>query len=236
MLQHLVSMNLLPDVRPAPYNLAELLGDQIGLSDSISLARALMSLDKVKAADTISMERPQRQFLNARGGIIRFILRSFDPSDTSAPFMLPVANRPTLEDPAEGVKPYLRFYSLHQSEMDHRISKLRKSLRASLTLDPPPRSQLAALDKIVDDTFGEYSRQVLGGVIKLVGEHFHARRQTFIESAETDQLTDPSAWTCEGGWIHGFHQDMQQLLLAELDLRLLPARALLDVLEPQDKS
>ena len=236
LLHTLTSLKLLAGGPTPNYNLAERLGDQINLSDSIALARALMSLDKVKLGDNVSLERPQRQFLNARGGMIRFILRSFEPGETSVPFMLPATNRATLDDPTEGVKPYLRFYSLHQSEMDHRVSKLRKSLRCSLALDGPPRSRLAALDRIVDDTFGEYGRHVLGGVTRLLGEHFSTQRQAFLDSADAEQLTDPAAWTIEGGWIHGFQQDMQQLLLAELDLRLLPARALLDALETQDKS
>ncbi|WP_372782705.1 DUF3348 family protein [Litorivivens sp.] len=234
LLQKLASMNLLTSGSPASYNLAELLGAQINLSDSISLARALTSLETIKTSDSLSMERPQRQFLNARGGMIRFVLRSFEANETAIPFMLPQANQTTLDDPAEAIKPYQRFYSLHQSEMDHRVTTLRKSLRASLALDGPPRSKLANLDRILDDTLGEYGRKVLARLPKMLVARFALHREEFLNSATADQPIAPANWQHSGGWLHGFHQDIKQLLLAELDLRLLPARALLEALETQD--
>ena len=234
LLQALASMGLLGAEQRTNYNRAELLGDQINLSDSIALARTLTNLENVRASDSVSMERPQRQFLNTRGGMIRFIVRSFESSDTAVPFMLPKANQATLDDPGEGIKPYLRFYSLHQSEMEHRVVSLRKSLRATLALDGPPRSKLATLDRVMDDTLGEYGRRVLSGVPKLLGEHFTQCRQDFLNSAEAEHSTTAAHWLQENGWLHGFQQAMRQLLLAEADLRLLPARALLDALETQD--
>lgn len=234
LLQQLASLGLLAGRAPANHSLAELLGDEIDLSDSIALASALSSLDRARPAGNVSMEQPQRQFLNARAGMLRLIANSFEPGVTPAPLSLPPASAETLSD-ADGVKPFLRFYSLQQSEMEHRVSGLRRSLRGALGFEKPALARLAALDRIIDDTLGEYSRRVLATVPKLLGEHFNRRREAFLQS-EAAEHARPADWVIPGGWLHGFHRDMQQLLLAEMDFRLLTARALLDALEAQEHS
>lgn len=234
LLQQLARHGLLANRAPNQHNLAELLGSEIDLSDSIALASALASLERPKTIGQVSMEAPQRQFLNARAGMIRVIANSFEPGDTPVPFSLPKADDATLSDPAEGLKLFQRFYSLHQSEMDHRTGNLRKSLRGSLELERPALAKLAALDRIVDDTLGHYSRRVLAVVPKLLGEHFYARRQTFLQSGDATHHAEPIDWVKPGGWLSDFYQDTRELLLAELDFRLLPARALLDALDTQD--
>ncbi len=210
-------------------NLAELLGDQIDLADSIALARALMSLDRAKVPAAASMEAPQRQFLNARAGMIKMITNCFEPGDTPATFNLPRAE--IFSDPKEGVKPYQRFYSLIQSELDHRVTRLRKSLRASLGFEGQGMVRLAALDRIVDDTLGEHSRRVLAVLPKLLGEQFNKHSQNVPGGL---QSTNPQEWTQPGGWLLTFYQDMRHMLLAEMDFRLLPARGLLDALDTRE--
>ena len=230
LLQQLTRLGLLASRAPANVNLAEMLGNEIDLADSIALASSLSSLERVRPAGNVSLEKPQRQFLNTRGVILRLIANTFEPGDTPVPFTLPAPSAETLSDPAEGVKPFQRFYSLQQSEMDHRITGLRRSLRGSLGYEGPLLTRLAALDRILDDTLGEYSRRVLASLPKLLGEHFTQRREAFLQSAQATQHTQPADWVKPDGWLHAFYQDMQQLLLAELDFRLLPARALLDAL------
>lgn len=234
LLQQLESRGLLASRTSAKHNLAELLGNEIDLSDSITLASALASLDGAKPAGSASMEAPERQFLNVRAGLLRVIATSFEPGDNPAPFSLPRADAATLNDPAEGVKLFQRFYSLLQSEMDHRTTNLRKSLRGSIAWEGSALAKLATLDRIVDDTLGDYSRRVLGVVPKLLGEQFYARREAFLQSDDATHQLEPADWVKPGGWLNHFHQDMRELLLAEMDFRLLPARALLDALDTQD--
>ncbi|MFT5574551.1 MAG: hypothetical protein ACI89D_000058 [Bermanella sp.] len=237
LMQQLAGLGLLGSTAPASSNLAELVGGQIDLFDSIALASTLASLDRPKTLGDASFESPQRQFLNARGGMIRLIANCFEPGDAPAPHTLPAPDAEFLKNPVEGAKPFIRFYSLLQSEMDHRIGRLRQSLRASLGLEDQPLPKLAVLDRILDDTLSDYSRRVLVVLPKLLGDHFKASCANFIESQDNaEQHSEAASWLKPGAWLHSFNQDMQQLLLTELDFRLLPARALLDALDTQNPS
>ncbi len=232
LLQQLAGLGLLgANSVSAPGNLAELVGGQIDLLDSIALASTLASLDRAKSEGNASFESPQRQFLNARGGMMRLIANCFEPGETPPVHALPLPDADTLKNPAEGAKPFLRFYSLMQSEMDHRTSRLRKSLRASLGLEDKTLPKLAVLDRILDDTLSDYSRKVLVVLPKLLADHFSQCCANFIEAGNVELSAEPASWLEPGAWLHGFNQDMQQLLLTELDFRLLPARALLDALD-----
>ena len=84
LLQQLASLGLLGSRIPANPGLAELLGNEIDLADSIALASTLASLDRARPLGNASLEPPQRQFLNARGGMLRLIASSFEPGDTPA--------------------------------------------------------------------------------------------------------------------------------------------------------
>lgn len=239
LLQELAARDCLVTKKPASYNLAELLGAQIDLADSIALAQALTALDRDKHSASASMEAAQKQLLNARGGMIRFVLRSFGAADEAlagkaAPFELPPATQATLGEPKEAIKLYRRFYSLHQSEMEHRVSRLRTSLRASMTFEGPDFIKLGNLDRILEDTLRDYVRTVLGGMSAALTKTYQQRRQEFLSSDLAEQQTEAEAWLQEGGWLYEFHRDIQQLLIAEIDFRLLPVRALLDALESQE--
>lgn len=221
--------------RRSKATLADTLADLIDLSDSITLTKSLAKLARVKvdfgAGDRRSAEN---EFLNTRAGILRFIQESFAPGDAGAPFLLPAATPETLTGGRDGVQPYQRFYSLHQSEMDFRIGKLRGSLRKVLGGHNLAGARLAALDQILNDTVGDHSRRILASLPRLLGEHFVALRQGFLDSEPNAVDTDPDSWTQPGEWLNRFNQDMRHLLITELDFRLLPLRGLLDALDTQE--
>jgi len=239
LLQELAARDCLVAKKAASYNLAELLGGQIDLADSISLAQALTELDRNKNSGPGSMEAPQKQLLNARAGMIRFVLRSFGGSDEAiaskaTPFELPPVTPAALAEPKETIKLYRRFYSLHQSEMEHRVTKLRTSLRASIAFEGPDFIKLGNLDRILEDTLRDYIRSVLAGMSGMLAKQYKQRRDDFLNSELSGQQSEPDFWLQEDGWLYHFHQDIQQLLIAEIDFRLLPVRALLDALESRD--
>lgn len=221
--------------RQSKATLADTLADLIDLSDSITLTKSLAKLARVKtefgAGDRRSAES---EFLNTRAGILRFIQESFEPGDAGAPFLLPAATAETLTSASEGMQPYQRFYSLHQSEMDFRIGKLRGALRKVLSGHNLAGARLAALDQILNDTMGDHSRRILATLPRLLGQHFKALRQDFVGSRDDAIDSDPNSWTQPGEWLDRFNQDMRHLLVTELDFRLLPLRGLLDALDTQE--
>ncbi len=238
LLQELAARDLLSAKKPVKYNLADLLGGEIDLADSISVAQALTALDRDKSSGAASIEAPQKQWLNARGRMIRFVLRSLGneagESNSSVPFSLPPVTEASLYEPKETVKAYGRFYSLHQSEMEHRAAKLRNGLRASLVYEGLDFIRLGNLDRILDDILRQYVRKALSKLSKMLAQSYHSRRTAFMESVANAEFGAPEDWLQEGAWLNEFHRDVQRLLMAEIDFRLMPSRALLDALESKE--
>lgn len=110
--------------------------------------------------------------------------------------------------------PCRRACQARQRAMAAAIGPLRSRLREALAASTPALARLAALDAVLDTALAERERHLLGGVVdRIEAQYLQARRRA------------------APGWLAGFHQDLQTALLAELDLRLQPARGLLDALQ-----
>lgn len=222
-----------------PRDFADKLGQLIDLSGSITLSEALRGLRRVaRQSESVGGLDARAQFVAAREQLIERINTSFTldskaVSEGRASFILPSPNADTGGEDAAGYAPYQRFYALHQSEMDHQILGLRAALRKQLSGHSDVLAKLAALDSTVADTVAEYSRRSLAVVPKLLAQHFFQLRDAYRRDCEARGLggTGAEHWLAEGGWLAKFQSDMQQLLLAELTLRLQPVQALLDALE-----
>ncbi len=104
-----------------------------------------------------------------------------------------------------------RHYQAHQRRMDERIGPLRARLRAALAGRSGPLAKLAALDGVLDLALAAQQRRLLASVPGWLEGHCRHQPQTAAAAADT-----PQQW--------------QQLLLAELDLRLQPVDGLLAAL------
>ena len=109
--------------------------------------------------------------------------------------------------------PWRRACQARQRAMVAAISPLRAQLRAALAATSPALAQLAALDATLDAALGERERHLLQAVPQRLEQHFQRLRLAQ-----------------QPGWLAVFKHAMQAALLAELDLRLQPAQALLDAL------
>ncbi len=116
-------------------------------------------------------------------------------------------------DSVTDVAPYRRACQARQRAMAGAASTLRAELRSALAATSPDLARLAALDATLEAALGERERHLLGGVVARIEQRFLQLRQ------------DAAL-----GWLARFHHDMQQALLAELDLRLQPIQGLLDAL------
>ena len=110
--------------------------------------------------------------------------------------------------------PCRRACQARQRAMAAAVGALRSRLRDALAASSPALAQLSALDAVLDTALAERERHLLGGVVdRIEARYLQARRQA------------------TPGWLAAFHHDLQAALLAELDLRLQPARGLLDALQ-----
>jgi hypothetical protein len=236
-------------------NFADKLSQLIDLSDSISLAESLRGLKKLPVRPVDGASRDiKSEFLQLRSDILSFILNSFISEDeeasveTSSPFILPRPNRDTLDDPEAGFQTYQRFYNLHQSEMAHRLLTMRQRLRQELAGQSQALAQLAELDRSLSDTLADYTARVFASIPRLLARRFfylnkqyRAERDAQFEVAAESTMTldlvskadlnSPQQWLRKGAWLDNFINEMQGLLLAELDLRLMPLIGLMEALD-----
>jgi hypothetical protein len=107
-------------------------------------------------------------------------------------------------------------YAACQLAMETQIVPLRRRLRSSLADRSPALAKLAELDSVLEQVVGAQERTLLATVAAGVGKRLDEMR-----GAPSDVPVQP------GPWLERFRQEMRGLLLAELDLRLLPVEGLL---------
>lgn len=225
------------EVGRAEGDIAEKLARLIDLSDSITLAEALRSLARRPPAVALrsdSQTEPRQCFIAGRGEMLTFIANSFVCGAASVPFLLPRGDRDSLADTQSGYSPYQRFYQLHQSEMERQVAGLRKTFRELLSCRSPRLAHLASLDQKLAEPLAEHSRRLLAGLPRALGKRFASLRDSHVQRCGDADPGAPETWMQAGGWLQQFSQDMQNLLLAELDFRLLPVMGLLEALEEEE--
>lgn len=112
-------------------------------------------------------------------------------------------------DPA----PYRHAYQAQQRAMSARCSSLRDLVRQMLVNAGPPLARLAALDAVLDKGLAGRERQLLAALPSLMEKHFKS-----LHLAQA------------AGWLEAYGQDMQAVLMAELDIRLLPIEGMMQAL------
>ena len=105
----------------------------------------------------------------------------------------------------------------------------------------PQLAQLASLDASMADTLADFSRRAFAGVPHLLAKRFYYLNQQYRQArAEQPELTnglsssvrdETARWLQKDGWLDRFIREMQAVLLAELELRLMPVIGLIEALE-----
>ena len=134
-------------------------------------------------------------------------------------------------EPAPEFSPYRRACQTHQRAMAAVIAPLRGRVRQALTALSPALGRLAALDAVFDEALRDRERQLLSTVPVLLEQHFERLRRahstTRFQARASLSAADsrsPARWLVEYGG------DMQQVLLAELDVRLQPIEGMVEAI------
>lgn len=150
-------------------------------------------------------------------------------NDGKARLKLP---RPAPDAPVElqaDFTPYRRYYLAQQRHMAAGIGPLRLKAREALAGSSAALWQLAELDATLDQALGSREGDLLATVPALLERHFGKLRQAHQAAlAESGTADDPAQWLLPDGWLTRFHRDLQDVLLAELDLRLQPVIGLIE--------
>jgi Protein of unknown function (DUF3348) len=133
-------------------------------------------------------------------------------------------HRPDPEDPDTEFAFYHQRLNEQQRRMELAVDALRSHVRQTLAQSSPDHARLAALDAHMQALFGGRERRILAQLPALLKARFAALRQAAITS---DLPHDPR-------WLQVFADEFEQVLLAELDLRLQPVMGLIESLEHDD--
>lgn len=234
-LVRLLSEYQLSDIETTYKNFAERLGTLIDLSDSVSLAESLRAIPKMSApAGDASLKTTQDDhivdvFLKHRSLVLNSILKSFDLSAVFVQLKLPVPKLDTPLNEASNFDQYQRFYLLHQSELDFKIEQLRAVVRKLIASRSLNLSQLAALDQTISKSMSGHTRKHFSIVPKILKIRFEQLYFEYCDNISSDEQKDNIAsWLESDGWLTQFYAEMQQLLLAEFEVRLQPVIGLVE--------
>ncbi len=119
--------------------------------------------------------------------------------------------------------PYRRLYVARQQAMEKAIEPLRARLRAALIARGPAMARLAAVDEVMERALGAREHALLVGVPQLLEKKYKSLQgeHQLDEAPGPDTLPE---------WQDTFGRDMQDVLLAELDIRMQPVEGLLEAL------
>ncbi len=192
-------------------DLAERLGQWLNVADAIALHSAHQALPSVARAKRPAVPAAARA-VQAELGRVRATLRqaittpSGEPGDESG------------DDADAGFSPHHQRCQDQQRRMEMGIDALRDHVRKTLTQTSPRLAQLAALDAVLDAMLGGREQKLLSSLPAFLKARFDQLRQTHTS-----------------GWQPLFEQDLQQALLAELDLRLQPVAGMVEALSQEVK-
>jgi len=208
------------------YNVAEKLGGLIDLSLSVSLSTTLGGLRRVAGGEEpLPRDFLRQQLLQAREQWLAALVASCDPSQRTGAVALPRLNLDFDEsDIATAAQPFARFYALQQSEMEHHISGLQRQVREVLKHSSAEMARLAVLDKSLFEIMAKQTRRAFGTLPPLIAKHWIWHYQHRAATTGSDDAAQPA-------WYQHFLNDLRDILLAELDIRLQPVIGLIEARE-----
>ncbi len=229
------------DVRESRQSFSDRLSQWLGWTDAIALSATLSA--GVPSATTASTSSSGVEAPSAEAGQCARVRSA--AAQAIAEDMRAIA----LEaHPDDGFAPYRRRYVARQQAMAASIEPLRARLRETLAVRSPAMAKLAEIDAVMERVLAPHEHRLLATVPALLDRHFkRLRRQA--EKALADASNDDNVNRDENNtapdshtdaWREAFGKDMHNVLLAELDIRLQPAQALLEALRaarsPQDSA
>jgi len=211
---------LLPEPGPAAVgdDVAERLSQWLGAFDAVKLDSALGAIETY-APTTRSIGRPVQV-----DKLLALVQRLHDELLAHASPRAPVATatpRSRLADPSvnpdavtpasvdEGFGPWLQRGQELQKQMEARVAVCRGQLRQALAQGGPRLRRLAALDAVMEQTFGAREARLMASVPLLLERRFEQHR-------------------LEGRGPQAFEPDFREWVLAELQTRLQPLYGLIE--------
>ena len=209
----------------------ERLGQAFDLADSIKISAVHEKRSGATVTPlTADVDAVKAEFQSVRTAIISSAVQSFAPGAAASRTRFPQVRTDMTMDEAMAAEPYLVFYVAQQRNVDFRIRDLHASTRNALSDLSPKLAQLAALDAVLSVPLSTTFRRSFGAVPRLL-------RQRFETLLENYRRGEPKTSDARERWLQTlgqFRVEMQALLLAEIEARLLPTLGLIEALDEHD--
>ena len=202
----------------ARQDLAERLAQWLHVADAIALRSALPSIAAVgaravrHAAHTLTGAQALQAELQRVRAVLSQSITTRDPR-----------HQPEPDAPDTEFALGLQRYQDQQRRMEMSVDALRGHVRQTLAQGTPRLAQLAALDAVLAQLLGGREQRLLNQLPAFLKARFNQLRPP----AATDTPSDPR-------WLLGFHAELDQTLLAELDHRLQPVVGMIEAIETID--
>lgn len=142
---------------------------------------------------------------------------------------------------AQAWEPYRRYASTHQRQMESSIDTLRTQVRATVAHASSALHQLALLDAAYEQALREREARLLASLpAKMELRFMQLAGSAPAEAAPEPETPTPASTKNKvppappkPDWLLQFEGELQQALLAELDLRLQPVLGLADAYQAQ---
>ena len=216
---------------------AERLAQLIDLSGSIKLSIAHSELAALAVEpSTVTVDDIKTEFLKVHSLVVDSVLKSFTPAalrehrqwaELPSPDFLLAAILVGKTDKA--LKPYLEFYRLQQKQISAKVKRLRSLVQAAAAGLSVQLAQLAKLDAVLGDELMVYSRRSFAQVTQLLSRRF--------APAVEQGLVSLNAGPNNKNVVMQLHvelcREMQGLLLAEIEVHLLPVLGLIEAIDEE---
>jgi hypothetical protein len=230
------------DVRESRQGTADRLSQWFGWTDAISLSAALDGSPAAAQSSARASGRAEEgECARVRAALTQAIAEDCIPTTARKPGLRPTPAADASAPPDATVTsaaaataafaPFRRRYLTRQQAMETRIAPLRARVRATLATRSPAMARLAAVDVVMEQVLVPQERRLLATVPTLLEKHFQRLRQANQTTPDEPDAAAPSLpFPPSSEWLDVFCKHMQDVLLAELDIRLQPVEGLLDAL------
>jgi hypothetical protein len=188
---------------------------------SAALGDAAARADVPAFAGRAAASADEREFARVRAALAKTIAGAPAASAEPRRFGRPLAGAAAPAEVPVEFAAWRQRYTKCQLAMETQIVPLRRRLRSTLADRSSALARLAELDTVMEQVVGAQERALLATVATRLEPRFDRLRAT-----RDDPASDAPARP--GPWLKRFHQEMRELLLAELDLRLQPVEGLLE--------
>ena len=218
------------DVELSHRHFAQRLSQLIDLPDSISLASAHGNIASMPFEPAkVSAVTVKEVFLRARASMMQSVIQSV-ARGSAATIVCPTetqANGPI--DGSGDHEPYVKLYSAQQRKMNFATAKLHSDIRTACLGLSPQLAQLSELDQALNATLSIRYRRCFAVIPKLLQKRYRHIVRKFEQERQNHRRANDL-------WLQlqeQFRSEVQGLLLAELETRLLPVLGLIEAIDKE---